>query len=76
MTPLTREGRRRLVFVSTATPSEVLRRKQRQRADAAIVAYEQDGGGGGERLHGGSWRLLQPAPPTEHQPEKRRTLSR
>ena len=74
--PLTREGRRRLVFVSTATPSEPLRRKQRQRADAAIVAYEQDGGVVVERLPGGSWRLLQPAPTPEQESEERRTLSR
>ena len=73
--PLTREGRRRLVFVSTNTPADALRRKQRQRADAAITAYEKEGGVVVERLPGGSWRLLQPAPETEADPG-RRTLSR
>lgn len=65
--PLTRERRRRLVFVSTNTPADALRRKQRQRADAAITAYEKEGGVVVERLPGGSWRLLQPAPKTETQ---------
>lgn len=65
--PLTREGRRRLVFVSTNTPADALRRKQRQRADAAITSYENEGGIVVERLPGGSWRLLQPAPETETQ---------
>lgn len=65
--PLTREGRRRLVFVSTNTPADALRRKQRQRADAAIATYEKEGGVVVERLPGGSWRLLQPAPETETQ---------
>ena len=60
--PLTREGRRRLVFVSTSTPADALRRKQRQRADAAITSYEKEGGVVVERLPGGLWRLLQPAP--------------
>ena len=63
--PLTREGRRRLVFVSTNTPADALRRKQRQRADAAITAYEKEGGVVVERLPGGSWRLLEPVPGTE-----------
>lgn len=66
--PLTREGRRRLVFVSTNTPADALRRKQRQRADAAIAAYEKERGVVVERLTGGSWRLLQPAPETESLP--------